>query len=62
MKIRADFGELQKSALFLCARNYAVKQCRRIVANSQIVQARGLFCDIIKEKSLKQSIMLKYKL
>ena len=59
IKIRADFGARRKSALFLCARNCAVKQCRRLLTNSQIVQARGEFCDIIKEKSLKQSIMLK---
>ena len=62
VKIRAGFGVRRKSALFVCARNYAVKQCRRLLTNSQIVQARKPICDIIKEKSLKQSIMLKYKL
>lgn len=41
---------------------YVILQRQRIVTNLKIVQARGLFCDIIKEKSLKQSIMLKYNL
>lgn len=44
--------------LFFCA----VKLRESLAINSKIVQARGNFCDIIKEKSLKQSIMMKYNL
>lgn len=62
IKIRADFGARRNSALFLCARRaifYAVKQHQRIVTNLKILRARGNFCDIIKEKSLKLSFTLK---